>query len=265
MRRSRTARWRPTQQAIANGADVDERDRFGRTPLLQAVLLKCHEIAEFLISRGADLNAVDKAGASALDRAVRTADLEMLNILVKAGAALGSCEDLRHTAWYSAIGKPEIADALMDTPGAIRVRLTAEEREIVESVLYAEASTEDSLSVLASPELLHGFVARYNWDDGPQLMLAAVKSPMCSEATALLIYDRADPEHFEQYDSRHDVPEYEQDVFDLLEQVRARYPGFDSKPVRLTECCSGPEHTRFQNRKGRRKLKRSRPAAEHKR
>ena len=42
-------------------------------------------------------------------------------------------------------------------------------------------------------------------------------------------------------------------------------PGVVVNPWRLTECCSGPEHTRFQGRKGCRLLLRGRPAAEHER
>lgn len=51
--------------ALDNGADVNETNNFGRTPLMTAVLGKV-EIVQLLISRGANVNAVDQDGETAL-------------------------------------------------------------------------------------------------------------------------------------------------------------------------------------------------------
>ncbi|MEI8344599.1 MAG: ankyrin repeat domain-containing protein, partial [Candidatus Omnitrophota bacterium] len=56
-------------EAIQKGADVNERSRYGETPLMEASALGYQDITESLIARGADLNAVNDAGQTALDLA----------------------------------------------------------------------------------------------------------------------------------------------------------------------------------------------------
>ena len=52
------ARW-----LIANGADVDAKDKYGRTPLHMAVIGRYAEVAKLLIDNGADVNAKNEGGA----------------------------------------------------------------------------------------------------------------------------------------------------------------------------------------------------------
>ena len=54
---------------LAAGADVDARNRSGRTPLHQATDRKDNqEVIRILVAAGADVDARDDAGATPLDR-----------------------------------------------------------------------------------------------------------------------------------------------------------------------------------------------------
>jgi len=72
---------------IRNGADVNVKDEYGRTPLRRAAQFCQKKIVELLIANGADVNAADsKYGATPLFQAVMNGDIEVVKILVAAGA-----------------------------------------------------------------------------------------------------------------------------------------------------------------------------------
>ena len=52
-----TGRMEVVELLIANGANVNAKDKDGGTPLLHATLSGHREIVELLISKGADVNA----------------------------------------------------------------------------------------------------------------------------------------------------------------------------------------------------------------
>ncbi|EAX98798.1 ankyrin repeat protein, putative [Trichomonas vaginalis G3] len=55
---------------ISNGANVNQRNSFGNTPLHVAALFSNKENAEILISHGAEINSLNKNGQTPLDIAV---------------------------------------------------------------------------------------------------------------------------------------------------------------------------------------------------
>ncbi|WP_160676204.1 ankyrin repeat domain-containing protein [Clostridium sp. C8-1-8] len=65
------------------GVDVDIRDSYRRTPLMNAVMSNKIEIVKLLISLGADVNLRDIDGRSTLHFAAQNYSIEAANILLK--------------------------------------------------------------------------------------------------------------------------------------------------------------------------------------
>jgi hypothetical protein len=74
-----------------------------------------------------------------------------------------------------------------------------------------------------SPEELHSFVARYNWDDGYVYLFQAIRSRRCALGTAVMIYWRGRPHFFRQYERRSEVPSYCIDNYDLVMEVEKKF------------------------------------------
>lgn len=74
-------------QLIAMGANIDGRDKQGRTALMEVVGdVKRKEITELLLSKGADVNAKNSFGQTALDFAIQRDAKEIILLLLAGGA-----------------------------------------------------------------------------------------------------------------------------------------------------------------------------------
>lgn len=96
---------------LKKGADVNARDRAGRTPLMEAVLLeKGTTLAEKLLAHGADLEAKSKLGSTAVFMACNEARddadcVKKLEFLAERGALLNvfdesHCSPLSYAVWF---------------------------------------------------------------------------------------------------------------------------------------------------------------------
>ncbi len=75
------------QAAISNGADVNERDTTGATPLMWACYLQYFEVVDILLKAGADVNAQDSNGFTALMWAAMNYEIpDKIIALLDAGA-----------------------------------------------------------------------------------------------------------------------------------------------------------------------------------
>ena len=81
-------------QLIADGMDVNIRDKYEWTPLIQAVRYSKTDLIKLLISKGADVNAQSRQGITALHFAVGQGSLEIVKMLLEAGASVA---DIRKT------------------------------------------------------------------------------------------------------------------------------------------------------------------------
>lgn len=75
-----------------SGAEIDERDDGGYTPLMLAAVSHHPEMISFLLSKGADVNAATSWGATALTRAAQDGDANVVTLLLSNGADVNARE-----------------------------------------------------------------------------------------------------------------------------------------------------------------------------
>ena len=73
---------------VSEGADVDQPDGWGNTPLHFACNSGDFELANLLLSLGANPNAENREGYTPLGR-VRASDEKLMNLILSAGGRLG--------------------------------------------------------------------------------------------------------------------------------------------------------------------------------
>ena len=71
---------------LENGANIDARNKLGRTPLHEAVYLGDLEYMQALLENGASATAKDNCGNEALHLAVATPKVAIVEMLLKSGA-----------------------------------------------------------------------------------------------------------------------------------------------------------------------------------
>ncbi len=74
------------ERAVAAGADVNEVDEYGYTPLIEAAIVHSLEVTEYLLAKGAHINAKDMTGRTALFWAVDNHNIPLVNLLIAHGA-----------------------------------------------------------------------------------------------------------------------------------------------------------------------------------
>ncbi|UCC32490.1 MAG: ankyrin repeat domain-containing protein [Phycisphaerales bacterium] len=85
------------QRLLANGADVDGRDRMGRTPLHRAAADGRAELVEFLLDQGAHVNARTMSNDTPLHEAAENGQPESVRILLARGADVNAKNFSRYT------------------------------------------------------------------------------------------------------------------------------------------------------------------------
>jgi ankyrin repeat protein len=74
------------RDCLAQGADVNATDRFGKTALMRAAFNNHFDIVASLIESGADVNAKDRDGQTALMYAASALNSEVMELLLGKGA-----------------------------------------------------------------------------------------------------------------------------------------------------------------------------------
>ncbi|XP_077881112.1 ankyrin repeat domain-containing protein 65 [Ictidomys tridecemlineatus] len=104
---------------LRQGASVEEKDRFGRTPLHLAVLRGHAPLVRLLLQRGAPVDAADCAGHTPLHDAAWQGHSRVAELLLRRGApvAARSGEGLTPLHWAAALGHTLLTARLLAAPG----------------------------------------------------------------------------------------------------------------------------------------------------
>jgi uncharacterized protein len=130
---------RLVDQILANHPDLNQRDRFGDTPLLEAIADHLPELSKKLVEYGADPNGAYGTGVSPLMQAAWYCDNETLNLLLehKANPNLGDRDKV--TALMNASAQctdGKIVQKLLDSGAAVNVRSTSGETPLTVAAFY---------------------------------------------------------------------------------------------------------------------------------
>ncbi|EAY17329.1 ankyrin repeat protein, putative [Trichomonas vaginalis G3] len=87
---------------LSNGANVNEKNEYGKTALHMAVINNYKDIAELLLSNGANINEKDEDGKTALHFAAINNSKEMVELLVSKGANINEKDENGKTALHIA-------------------------------------------------------------------------------------------------------------------------------------------------------------------
>ena len=105
------------KQHLADGADVNAKSKFGRTPLHHAAVDGRKEIAELLIAQGADVNAKTESGWNPLHRAALDGHKEIAELLITKGADVNAKDNYDYTPLHKAAlaldGSKEVVELLI--------------------------------------------------------------------------------------------------------------------------------------------------------
>jgi len=78
------------RQVIADGADINRKDRNGYPYLVMALMYRYYEIAKLLVESGADVNLAGRGNMTAIGRAVSSGNVELVRMLIDRGADVNS-------------------------------------------------------------------------------------------------------------------------------------------------------------------------------
>jgi ankyrin repeat protein len=160
---------------LALGADPNEAEPDGTTPLMRAVHGGFHEIADELIAAGASVSATNHYGVSALYLAARGGDVVATKTLLAARADANTALPSGETALMTAAknGNAATVRALL-TGGADDISLVQLARERV-TASVAEASGYSTPFNPTAPRNYADVNARERWYGRTALMLAAAE------------------------------------------------------------------------------------------
>ena len=106
---------RRVEEAIMNGANVNAKNKYGKTALMEAARNKHADVAELLLKHGADVNAKDNNGSTALMWAADSGTTYVAELLLKHGADVNAKDNNGSTAlmWAADSGTTYVAELLL--------------------------------------------------------------------------------------------------------------------------------------------------------
>jgi ankyrin repeat protein len=88
---------------IESGANVNDKDQIGQTPLIVATQHGCKKLVEILISAGADIHERNEFGQNAIITAAQENQLEIAKFLIESGANVNTSDAEGQTPYTYAL------------------------------------------------------------------------------------------------------------------------------------------------------------------
>lgn len=117
-----------TKFLIDHGADLEVPDEYDYTPLLQAAAARVEDgisaQLQLLVEKGANINAKDRYGRSVLQSSIQSNNPEVVKFLIDYGADLESTDNRGETALFNAVGlnNPTMVQLLIDHGANLEVK-----------------------------------------------------------------------------------------------------------------------------------------------
>ena len=107
------------KQHLADGADVNAKDKYGLTPLHYAAWQGRNEIVELLTANGADVNAKDVDGGTPLHEAASDGRKEVVELLIDNGADVNVKDDRGMTPldWAEGVSRRDLPEVKASKKG----------------------------------------------------------------------------------------------------------------------------------------------------
>jgi len=178
---------RPSEGArvlLANGADVNQKDDFGRTALHWAVVYQKLDVVQLLVSHGANVNIKDQSGDMPLHLAHENDSQKIINILTAAGAKDDSgWTELMYAAAFG--GHVNSVRSLLKRGVAVNAKDAMGDTALIHACEWDNAEVARVL-------IDHGADINATNNSGDTALITAITSPEHTNCVKLLLKHRAD-------------------------------------------------------------------------